>query len=119
MESPSSHSMYVQKNLIFEEVYVSTDDVEISEIAKEYGANIPFLRDPNLAGDKTHMFKVYKEFVLRIPQLSDDDVLMVLLPTNPLRKVSDIELVKNEFEKNSSTYWVINCNEMDHNHLDS
>ena len=106
---------YVKKSKVFEEVYVSTDDVEISEIAKEYGANIPFLRDPNLAGDKTHMFKVYKELVLRIPQLSDDDVLMVLLPTNPLRKVSDIELVKNEFEKNSSTEWVFTCNEMEHN----
>ena len=111
-----AHSILcAKKSKLFEEVYVSTDDIEISEIAKKYGANIPFLRNPNLAGDKTHMFKVYKELVLRIPQLSDDDVLMVLLPTNPLRKVSDIELVKNEFEKNSSTEWVFTCNEMEHN----
>ena len=36
---------------VFDEVYVSTDDGEIASIAKQYGANIPFIRPENLSND--------------------------------------------------------------------
>ena len=36
---------------LFEKVIVSTDDVEIAEIAKKYGAEVPFLRPQELADD--------------------------------------------------------------------
>lgn len=36
---------------IFDEVMVSTDDIEIAEIAKRYGANIPFMRSEATAND--------------------------------------------------------------------
>ena len=36
---------------IFDEVYVSTDDKEIADIAIAYGANVPFLRPENLSND--------------------------------------------------------------------
>lgn len=36
---------------IFEEVMVSTDDVEIAEIAKKYGASVPFLRSEETSND--------------------------------------------------------------------
>lgn len=36
---------------IFEHVIVSTDDREIAQIAKEHGAEVPFLRPPELAND--------------------------------------------------------------------
>jgi pseudaminic acid cytidylyltransferase len=39
------------KSKIFEEVIVSTDDEEIAQIAKEYGATIPFLRPDELSDD--------------------------------------------------------------------
>lgn len=35
----------------FDEVIVSTDDEEISEVARQYGAKVPFVRPDNLAGD--------------------------------------------------------------------
>ncbi|HNW25902.1 MAG TPA: pseudaminic acid cytidylyltransferase [Candidatus Gastranaerophilaceae bacterium] len=35
----------------FDEVMVSTDDVEIAEIAKEYGAKVPFFRSPEMSND--------------------------------------------------------------------
>lgn len=35
----------------FDEVIVSTDDQEIAEVAKKYGAKIPFLRPDNIADD--------------------------------------------------------------------
>lgn len=36
---------------VFDEVMVSTDDNEIATIAKEYGANVPFLRSAKTAND--------------------------------------------------------------------
>jgi pseudaminic acid cytidylyltransferase len=41
----------VIKTGIFEEVMVSTDDVEISQIALEFGANVPFLRSAETSDD--------------------------------------------------------------------
>ncbi|MBQ4283553.1 MAG: pseudaminic acid cytidylyltransferase [Lachnospira sp.] len=39
------------KSGIFDEVMVSTDSDEIADIAKRYGANVPFLRSEETAGD--------------------------------------------------------------------
>jgi len=36
---------------VFDEVMVSTDDIEISEISKRYGASVPFLRCEELSND--------------------------------------------------------------------
>lgn len=36
---------------IFDKVIVSTDDVEIAEVAKLYGAEVPFIRPENLSND--------------------------------------------------------------------
>jgi len=103
-----------QDSNIFENVYVSTDDPEIAEVAMKYGAAIPYMRNSLLGQDHTHMFKVYKEFVDKVNKLDDEDILMILLPTNPLRTKEDIHLVKNEYEKNELLEWVFTCNEAEH-----
>lgn len=36
---------------LFEKIIVSTDDGEIAQIAKEYGADVPFIRPESLSGD--------------------------------------------------------------------
>ena len=36
---------------LFEEVMVSTDDAEVVQIAKQYGASVPFLRSEATAND--------------------------------------------------------------------
>lgn len=35
----------------FDKVIVSTDDAEIADVAKQYGAGVPFLRPSNISGD--------------------------------------------------------------------
>ena len=37
----------------FDKIIVSTDDAEIAEISKEFGAEVPFLRPHNLSDDYT------------------------------------------------------------------
>ena len=40
-----------KKTQIFDEIMVSTDDKEIAEVAKEYGASVPFLRSQKTSND--------------------------------------------------------------------
>lgn len=49
------------KSNLFDEVMVSTDDIEIAEIAKEYGASVPFLRSEANANDFAVLADVVKE----------------------------------------------------------
>lgn len=39
------------KSHIYDEIMVSTDDMEIAEVAKKYGANVPFLRSAQASND--------------------------------------------------------------------
>ena len=38
---------------LFDHIFVSTDDAEIAEISKSYGASVPFLRPNELSDDFT------------------------------------------------------------------
>ena len=42
-----------QESGVFDKIIVSTDSEEISSIARDYGADVPFLRDSNLSDDYT------------------------------------------------------------------
>ncbi len=50
---------------LFDEVMVSTDDLEIAEIAKQYGAKVPFMRSEKNADDFATTYEVIEEVVLR------------------------------------------------------
>ncbi|MBW2962888.1 pseudaminic acid cytidylyltransferase [Mesonia aestuariivivens] len=52
------------KSGLFDEVMVSTDDEEIAEIAKKYGARVPFLRSKEKANDVATTFDVIEEVLL-------------------------------------------------------
>lgn len=42
-----------QASSCFDHIVVSTDDAEIAEVAKQLGAEVPFMRPPELSGDHT------------------------------------------------------------------
>lgn len=46
---------------LFEKIIVSTDDLEIAEIAMEFGAEVPRLRDKNLSDDFTNTYDVISD----------------------------------------------------------
>ena len=72
---------------LISETIVSTESQEIADIAKSYGASVPFMRPSDLAKDSTPGI----EPVLHaIQQLSEYDWILVLQPTSPLRTVDDI-----------------------------
>ena len=54
---------------MFSEVFVSTDDTEIADIAKSYGAKVPFLRSAELSDDFTSTIPVIRDSIQRIEKL--------------------------------------------------
>ncbi|MCM1178985.1 MAG: acylneuraminate cytidylyltransferase family protein [Clostridium sp.] len=74
-------------------IIVSTDSAEYAEIAKKYGAEVPFLRPAEYATDTAldydvfyHALKWLKETENYLP-----DIVVQLRPTYPIRKASDID----------------------------
>lgn len=57
---------------LFDEVMVSTDDYEIAEIARNYGAEIPFLRSEKTANDHATTADVINEVLLEYKNLKRD-----------------------------------------------
>jgi CMP-N-acetylneuraminic acid synthetase len=82
-------------------VIVSTDDEQIAGIANECGAEIPFVRPKEFAGDesKTIDTVIHAIRTLRDKQKRDYDILMLLQPTSPLRTCQDIDRALDIFVK--------------------
>lgn len=68
-------------------VIVSTDDEEIAEVAREWGAETPFLRPPELAQDQTTDLPVFQHALSWLKEHEDysPDLVIQLRPTSPLR----------------------------------
>jgi len=66
---------------------VSTDDEEIAAVAREYGAEIPFLRPAELAQDRTTDLPVFEHALKWLEEVEQyrPDIVVQLRPTSPLR----------------------------------
>jgi N-acylneuraminate cytidylyltransferase/CMP-N,N'-diacetyllegionaminic acid synthase len=76
-----------------EKVIVSTDDEEIAEVARHWGAEVPFLRPAELAQDDSPHIPVIVHAVewLESHEGSLYEYILLLQPTSPLRSTDDIE----------------------------
>ncbi len=74
-------------------VIVSTDDEEIAAIAREYGAETPFLRPPELARDDTPDLPVFQHALRWLEENEGyrPEIVVQLRPTSPLRRVHHID----------------------------
>lgn len=74
-------------------VVVSTDDSDIASIAKDCGAEVPFIRSIDLAGDDSMAMDVYLDMVdkITIEKSQPVESFVALLPTAPLRVSEDID----------------------------
>ena len=69
---------------LFSEVMVSTEDNEIAEIARQYGATVPFLRQPETADDFATTAAVLHEVLAEYEQRGQVfDYACCLYPTAP------------------------------------
>jgi N-acylneuraminate cytidylyltransferase len=84
------HAMSIQR---IKKVIVSTDSMEIAKIAREYGAEVPFIRPAELATDLSPEWLSWKHALeyLRETEGKLPDIMLSLPTTAPLRSPADIE----------------------------
>lgn len=71
---------------------VSSDSTEIAKIALKHGAEVPYLRPPELASDTASSASVILHALDYLACQEDFyDLIVLLEPTSPLRDVSDID----------------------------
>lgn len=81
----------INKSKIFSSIIVSTEDSEIAQISKKFGAEVPFIRPKNLATDSTPMDKVLIHAVKKLYDLGYKFEIFVLRDaTTPFITTSDI-----------------------------
>jgi N-acylneuraminate cytidylyltransferase len=79
-------------------VVVSTDDLEIAEVARSAGADVPFLRPVELATDTAPEWHAWQHAIEAIRQAGETvDVFLSLPPTSPLRNAADVNCCLDTF----------------------
>jgi|TARA_B110000879_G_C11181481_1_gene518645 N-acylneuraminate cytidylyltransferase len=94
------HARAVQR---IDRVIVSTDSQEIANVARKYGAEVPFIRPAKLSGDTSPEWLAWRHALDYICQTegSMPDVMVSIPATAPLRSPLDIENCLDEYEKGS------------------
>jgi len=89
-----------KKTGIFSEITVSTDDLEIAEISKQFGASIPFLRSSRNSDDFSPLKEVIKEVLANYSIMGKEfDYICCILPTSPMVSSENIFSAYNLIEK--------------------
>ena len=103
-----AHSIrHAQESKLINRTLVSTEDEEIAEVAKRFGAEVPFMRPKELAEDKTLDLPVFEHLLqeLETREAYVPDLVVHLRPTAPYRKAgwldTSIELLKNNLVADS------------------
>lgn len=75
-------------------VVVSTDDEEIAKTARQFGAEVPFLRPAELARDETPQTPPLEHALQWLAEKENyhPEIVVMLQPTSPLRTAEDIDL---------------------------
>lgn len=79
------------KSGLFDEVMVSTDDEEIAEVARQYGAKVPFMRSAETANDYATTADVLKEVLNKYKgQGKEFENMCCFYATAPLVRSEDV-----------------------------
>lgn len=81
------------KSPSIDRVIVSTDSEIYAAIAKQYGAEVPFIRPAEYATDTALDLDVFKHALSYLKESENyvPDIVVQLRPTYPIRKIQDIE----------------------------
>lgn len=93
------------KSKFLDKIIISTDSIEIANIATNLGLEVPFIRPPYLSGDRvSNPPVVYHVINFCIENGFTPSIIVLLQPTAPLRKFYHIdEAVQLLVDKNSDS----------------
>lgn len=78
-----------RKTQIFDEIVVSTDSAQISNVSLSLGAKVPFLRNHELSDDDIPTLPVIRDAIAKLG-LADIDFLCCLYPVAPLIQTKNL-----------------------------
>lgn len=78
-----------KKSQLFEKIIVSTNSERISNIARKYGAETPFLRDKKLSNDYAATYEVLIDVIKRLK--IKNKYIFCLYPTSIFTKIGDLK----------------------------
>ena len=91
------------KSKLFDEVMVSTDDLEIAETAKKYGANIPFMRSEKNSDDYATTADVLKEVLEEYSKRNQQfEWICCIYPTAPFVTAEKLQKSFEYLQKHSA-----------------
>lgn len=81
-------------------LYLSTDDDEIAGYAAGEGVEVPWMRPPELAGDRTPMIEVVRHFLSWYRgEEGEPGGIMLLQPTSPLRTARHVREAAERYRR--------------------
>ncbi len=88
---------------VFDAVMVSTDDEEIAEIAKKYGAKVPFFRSEKTANDFATTVDVIEEVLNTYKERGEEfDIFCCIYPTAPFITAKRLKDAVEELAKSDA-----------------
>lgn len=94
-------------------VIVSTDSKKIAQVAKKYGAEVPFIRPKSLASDSARMYDTVNHLIQFLNQRKDYfDFIALLQPTSPFRLKKNFNDALKKIEENSDIDSVVSLDEV-------
>lgn len=89
---------------IFDVVMVSTDDDEIADVARKYGAEVPFMRSEATSNDYATTADVLREVLSDYGKCGDEfDTMCCLYPTTSFVQVSELKEASAMIEAGASS----------------
>lgn len=98
------------KSECFDTVMVSTDSEKYAEIAREYGAEVPFLRSAATSTDTATSWESVAEVLAEYEKRGERfDMFTLLQPTSPLRTEQDLKGAYHQYQKRKASAVVSVC----------
>ncbi|MBB5392529.1 MULTISPECIES: pseudaminic acid cytidylyltransferase [unclassified Herbaspirillum] len=88
----------------FDEVIVSTDDAEIADVARQWGASVPFMRPAALADDHTGTIPVIRHAIEWFGQDRQPSQVCCIYATAPFVQADDLRRGLNVLMANDCNY---------------
>lgn len=100
-------------------VIVSTDDEEIAEVSKKFGAEVPFIRPDAISGDKSLDIEFFRHALEWIKQNEDNipDLIVHLRPTVPTREIHVLEKAISEMLSDDTATALRSAEEISPSHI--
>lgn len=89
---------------LFDRVIVSTDDDEIAEVAKQYGAEVPFMRPPELSDDHTATIPVIAHAIKELQKEGPLEIACCIYATAPFIRERYLKEAYETLITNKSLY---------------